>query len=65
MDNTATPGAAILTDGPKLLKYANESSVLFPRSGAGPNPPHLPSVSAIAETVITSGLLAGDVDEAS
>jgi hypothetical protein len=41
-----------------LLKLANVSS--FPYFVEGPRPPHLPSLSAIADTVITSGLLAGE-----
>ncbi len=54
----STPGAAIVTLLPKLLKIANESS--GPYLVGGPSPPHLPSLSAIAATEITFGLLAGD-----
>jgi hypothetical protein len=48
-----------------LLKYAKLSSVAFSACKAGPVPPHFPSLSAIAETVIVSGLLAGEVVDAS
>jgi hypothetical protein len=41
-----------------LLKLANLSSP--PNFVAGPLAPQLPSLSAIAETVITFGLLAGE-----
>src|ERR1044071_843667 len=65
VDSIETPGAAIVTDEPKLLNDAKLSSVEFPPPILGPIPPHLPSLSAIAETVIASGLLAGEVEEAS
>ena len=43
------------------------SSVTFPPNcgGTGPNPPHLPSLSPIADTVKAYGLLAGVVEDAS
>ena len=63
VDKMFTPGAAMSTTEPKLLKVAKLSS--FPYFVAGPSPPHLPSLSAIAATVITSGLLAGEKDSAS
>jgi hypothetical protein len=65
VDNIDTPAAAIVTDGPKLLKYAKVSSVEFYDLSAGPSPPSLPSLSAIAETVIALRLLAGEVVDAS
>ena len=63
----STPGAAIFTTRPKLLKYAKVSSAIVPLDSltAGPEPPHLPSVSPIADTVNTLGLLAGVVVDAS
>jgi len=48
-----TPGAAISTTDPKLLKSAKVSS--FPAVVEEERPPHLPSVSTIADTAITSG----------
>src|SRR6266498_4652774 len=65
VDSISTPGAAILIEGPKLLNGAKVSSVAFSAFNFGPVPPHFPSLSAIAETVITSGLLAGEVVVAS
>ena len=65
VESMFTPGAAIFTAGPKLLKNANVSSGIVELSPAevrsGPAAPHTPSLSAIAETVMTLGLLAGVV----
>src|SRR5215213_9589535 len=52
-----TPGAAMSTSAPKLLKLARESS--GPSFVASPAPPGRPSESAKAETVITSSKAAG------
>ena len=62
-----TPGAAIFTAGPKLLKKAKPSSLTFPcfSTISSPTPPHFPSLSPIAETVSTLGLFAGVVWDAS
>src|SRR5436305_8841068 len=55
-----TPGAARSTAGPKFEKNANVSSVSVRQPGnTGASPPGLPSKSAIAETVMTSGYAAG------
>ena len=53
VERILTPGAAMSTSGPKLLQVARVSSV------EDASPPHFPSESAMAETVITSGKLAG------
>src|SRR3990170_536863 len=57
------PGAAISTRGPRLLKLARLSS--GPQPVGGPTPPGAPSESTMAETVMTSGQLAGVVVVAS
>src|SRR5690242_15646110 len=59
----STPGAASVALLPKLLKLANESS--GPYCVGGPTPPHFPSLSAIATTEMTFGLLAGVHDDIS
>src|ERR687898_1951050 len=63
VERTLTPGAAISTSAPKLLNDASDSS--GPRGVSGPRPPGRPSESARAETVITSGYVAGVVFAAS
>ena len=69
VESMFTPGTAIFTAGPKILKNANVSSgtvALSPMSvRSGPAAPHTPSLSPIAETVITFGLLTGVVADAS
>src|SRR5262249_30903998 len=59
-----TPGAARSTTAPKLLNDASVSSLPYKRL-TGPFPPGWPSVSTIAETVITSSNEAGTVPAAS
>ena len=58
VENISTPGVAISIAGPKLLKLAKESSC--PMNVGRPIPPHLPSLSLIADTVITEGLEDGE-----
>ena len=69
VESMFTPGAAIFTAGPKLLKNANVSSgtvALSPLSvKIGSSGAHTPSLSPIEETVITFGLLTGVVADAS
>ena len=54
-----TPGAAMSTAGPKFENVARVSSVWSCRQKNAPRHPPAPSPSATAETVITSGWLAG------
>src|SRR4051794_13761860 len=55
-----TPGAAMSTVAPQLENVANVSSGIDQQPGGPPTPPGLPSLSARADTAITSGMLAGD-----